>query len=130
MSAGPGWLGATILSLFAAGLGGILGMAGTRYIADTSTNPGMVESRLDEMKAGQEEISIRLARTIREQDGLGTNLAALSSEVEALSDRDPASDGQVDDQALQELAQRVAALESVDTSGDVSPKTCRVLSPA
>ena len=122
LSAGPGWLGATILSLFAAGLGGILGMAGTRYIADTSTNPGMVESRLDEMKAGQEEISIRLARTIREQDGLGTNLAALSSEVEALSDRDPASDGQVDDQALQELAQRVAALESVDTSGDVSPE--------
>jgi hypothetical protein len=120
---GPGWVGALVLSLFAAGLGGIIGIAGTRFIADNSTNPGMVGSRLEAVEAGQEEVSIRLARTIREQDGLGASVTALATEMETLAGREAGAAGPaIDSEALDDLQQRVAALESVDTSGEVSPE--------
>ncbi|MDX1291817.1 MAG: hypothetical protein R3265_03305 [Hyphomonas sp.] len=121
-SAGPGWLGALVLSLFAAGLGGLLGMAGTAYIADTSTNPGAINTRLDAMEAGQEEVSVRLARTIREQDGLEASLSALAAELDELSQREPGAVPAIDSAALDELQQRIAALETVDTSGEASPQ--------
>ncbi|KCZ63324.1 hypothetical protein L53_08625 [Hyphomonas sp. L-53-1-40] len=122
VSAGPGWLGALVLSLFAAGLGGILGMAGSRYLANNPTNPGTVDSRLTDMEAGQEEVSIRLARTIREQDGLSASISALATEVEALAQRETGSAATIDTSALDELQQRVVALESIDTTGEVSPE--------
>ncbi len=122
VSAGPGWLGALVLSLFAAGLGGILGMVGSRYLANNPTNPGMVDSRLTDMESGQEEVSIRLARTIREQDGLSASISALATEVEALAQRETGSAATIDTSALDELQQRVVALESIDTTGEVSPE--------
>ena len=112
VSAGPGWLGALVLSLFAAGLGGILGMVGSRYLANNPTNPGMVDSRLTDMESGQEEVSIRLARTIREQDGLSASISALATEVEALAQRETGSAATIDTSALDELQQRVVALEN------------------
>ncbi len=121
-SGGPGWLGALVLSLFAAGLGGLLGMAGTRFLANNSTNPGMVETRLEAMEAGQEEVSVRLARTIREKDGLEASVAALATEMDALAQREGGAPAAVDSAALEGLQQRVAALESIDTSGEVSPE--------
>ena len=121
-SGGPGWLGALVLSLFAAGLGGLLGMAGTRFLANTSTNPGMVETRLKAMEAGQEEVSIRLARTIREKDGLEASMSALATEMDELAKREGGASVGVDSAALEDLQQRVSALESIDTSGEVSPE--------
>lgn len=121
-SGGPGWLGALVLSLFAAGLGGLLGMAGTRFLANTSTNPGMVETRLKAMEAGQEEVSIRLARTIREKDGLKASMSALATEMDELAKREGGASVGVDSAALEDLQQRVSALESIDTSGEVSPE--------
>ena len=120
-SGGPGWLGALVLSLFAAGLGGILGMAGTRFIADTSTNPGAVGARIDALQAEQEDISIRLARALREQGGLDAGLDTLAEQVEALSAREPSGSG-ADPSIVEDLSRRIAALESVDPSGEVSPE--------
>lgn len=120
-SGGPGWLGALVLSLFAAGLGGILGMAGTRFIADTSTNPGAVGARIDALQAEQEDISIRLARALREQGGLDAGLDTLAEQVEALSAREPSGSG-ADPSIVEDLRRRIAALESVDPSGEVSPE--------
>lgn len=120
-SDGPGWLGALVLSLFAAGLGGILGMAGTRFIADTSTNPGAVGARIDALQAEQEDISIRLARALREQGGLDAGLDTLAEQVEALSAREPSGSG-ADPSIVEDLSRRIAALESVDPSGEVSPE--------
>ncbi len=120
-SGGPGWLGALVLSLFAAGLGGILGMAGTRFIADTSTNPGAVGARIDALQAEQEDISIRLARALREQGGLDAGLDTLAEQVEALSAREPSGSG-ADPSVVEDLRRRIAALESVDPSGEVSPE--------
>ena len=120
-SGGPGWLGALVLSLFAAGLGGILGMAGTRFIADTSTNPGAVGARIDALQAEQEDISIRLARALREQGGLDAGLDTLAEQVEALSAREPSGSG-ADPLVVEDLRRRIAALESVDPSGEVSPE--------
>ena len=120
-SGGPGWLGALVLSLFAAGLGGILGMAGTRFIADTSTNPGAVGARIDALQAEQEDISIRLARALREQGGLDAGLDTLAEQVEALSARESSGSG-ADPSVVEDLRRRIAALESVDPSGEVSPE--------
>ncbi|WP_291078941.1 hypothetical protein [Hyphomonas sp.] len=120
-SGGPGWLGALVLSLFAAGLGGILGMAGTRFIADTSTNPGAVGARIDALQAEQEDISIRLARALREQGGLDAGLDTLAEQVEALSAREPSGSG-ADPSVVEDLRRRIAALESIDPSGEVSPE--------
>lgn len=120
-SGGPGWLGALVLSLFAAGLGGILGMAGTRFIADTSTNPGVVGARIDALQAEQEDISIKLARALREQGGLDAGLDTLAEQVEALSAREPSASG-ADPSVVEDLRRRIAALESVDPSGEVSPE--------
>lgn len=121
-SGGPGWLGALVLSLFAAGLGGLLGMAGTRFLANTSTNPGMVETRLKAMEAGQEEVSIRLARTIREKDGLKASMSALATEMDELAKHEGGAPAAIDIAALASLQQRISALESIDTSGEVSPE--------
>ena len=135
---GPGWLGAIVLSMIAAGLGGIIGVAGGSLTGrDTATLPGL-NDRLETLEQQQGETDLQLVKVAQEQgqlendirgemktlvsgDGNGESLKALVAELDTVSQRlDEAMASGGNAEVLTALKQRIDALEAVDTTGEVS----------
>ncbi len=137
-SGGPGWLGASVLALMAAGAGGAIGLVAdkppfvaTQNSADTSALQKQIaelvetQSRLEtQLTERTTELETRLRTDLSalvSSDGTGENLSALIAELDAVSKRlDDAMAAQPGSATLSQLTDRLSALESIDTSGDVS----------
>lgn len=135
---GPGWMGAIVLSLVAAALGGIFGVAGMRYLPPDWDAANDMTGRVETLERRQGDANVELSRLGRAQTqmandireemktagtgaGNGEAVRALRAEVETLSER---LDGALAEGggSVSALERRVEALEEVDTSGAVSPQ--------
>lgn len=137
-SGGPGWIGASVLALMAAGAGGIIGLVADKppfASGQGGAGTAALEKQVASVIAAQSELETQLADNTAEMetrlrtdlsafvssDGEGENLAALVAELDAVSKRlDEAMKANPGNETLSELTKRISALESVDTSGETS----------
>ncbi|MAN45209.1 MAG: hypothetical protein GYB49_12170 [Alphaproteobacteria bacterium] len=136
---GPGWLGAIVLSLFAAGLGGLMGIAGVRYLPPQWDAANDMTGRLDTLERRQGDNSVELSKLSRDQARMATELKnemkalgtggapngqvkKLAEDIDVLSERLDEVGVSGAGEAVRALEKRIAALEEVDTSGAVSPQ--------
>ncbi|KCZ56233.1 hypothetical protein HY29_09275 [Hyphomonas beringensis] len=136
---GPGWLGAIVLSLFAAGLGGLIGIAGVRYLPPHWDAANDMTGRLNTLERQQGDNSVELSKLSRDQARMATDLKnemkalgaggtpsgqvkKLEQDLDVLSERLDEVGASGAGEAVRALEKRIAALEQVDTSGAVSPQ--------
>lgn len=122
LRSGPGWLGAVLLTLFAAGLGGVIGIAGARYLSPVSGVAGDPSSRLEALERQQTETGDQVSRLGQADASLKAETAALAMDVEAVNQRLDEAPATGRNDALVALTWRIEALEAVDTSGAASPQ--------
>lgn len=136
-SGGPGWLGASVLALMAAGAGGVIGLVADKppftssqgadnsalqkQVAELSQTQSQLETKVTEGNAELEtRLRTDLSALVTTEDG-GENLSALIAELDTVSKRlDEAMTAQPGSTTLSQLTDRISALESVDTSGEAS----------
>lgn len=141
-SGGPGWMGAGLLSLMAAGLGGAIGLFGGQVLPNTTMGSGgspELSRQIETLAKAQSDMETAIAKAARDTKELETSLsqrlanianaednqalAEMLTELDAVSKRlDEALASTAGGEAFEQLASRVAALETVDTSGEASPK--------
>ncbi|KCZ51458.1 COG4223 family protein [Hyphomonas pacifica] len=136
---GPGWLGAIVLSLFAAGLGGLMGIAGVRYLPPQWDAANDMTGRLETLERRQGDNSVELSKLSRDQARMATDLKnemkalgtggvpngqikRLAEDLDLLSERLDEVGASGAGEAVRALEKRITALEEVDTSGAVSPQ--------
>ena len=107
---GPGWLGAGVMSLMAAGIGGIIGIGAHVFLPSGLGDPG-------------EEVAALNARLDKLEQDAPNDRAALKAGIDALANRidslPDASGSRVD---LSGVEARLQALESVDPGETVAPE--------
>ena len=135
---GPGWTGTLVMSAISAAVGGMIGLAGARFMPPDIV-PGSPElaERLEELARLQDTAGVQIAKLGRDQteletslrsemrevvsgDGNGESLKALVAELDAVSRRLDEAMADGGGEAVSSLTERVEALEAVDTSGEAS----------
>ena len=123
----------------AAGLGGVIGVAGGKLLGRPSGAAPELASQIDTLENQQRETGLQLAKIGRDQQeletslkaemkalvsgtGNGESLKALVAELDAVSTRLDEALASGNPEAVAALTQRVEALEAVDTSGAASPQ--------
>lgn len=108
---GPGWLGAGVMSLMAAGLGGIIGIGANMLLpsglGDAGEEVAALNSRLDRLEQSVPD----------ERAALKAGIDALANRIDSL----PASSGS-DPVDLSGIEARLRALESVEIGDTVAPE--------
>lgn len=142
-SRGPGWMGAGILALMAAGTGGAIGLVADKppfvsakaapdvsalqtQIKDLIEDQSRLDTSVTKMAQNSQDLESRLRTDLSalvDTGGDGANLSALITELDTVSKRlDDAMTAQPGSVTLSQLTDRISALESVDTSGETSTK--------
>lgn len=139
-SGGPGWIGAGLLSLFAAVLGGAIGLFGNQLpplAPGSASATADLAPQIERLSQAQSDMETAIAKAARDTKELETKLTrqlgdagnaddaqALTTmlrELDAVSKRlDEALASSAGGEAFAELARRVEALERVDTDGPSS----------
>lgn len=136
-SSGPGWLGASVLALMAAGAGGVIGLVADKppFTSSHRGDNSALQKQVTELTQTQAQLETKVTQGTAEletrlrtdlsalvaTDGGGENLSALIAELDTVSKRlDETMTAQPGSTTLSQLTDRIAALESVDTSGEAS----------
>ena len=136
LEGGPGWLGTIVLSLMAAGLGGVIGLTGGMMRpAISDADPVDVAQELSPVTERQQILSEQIERTARDVQKLGADLRAEMAALPAgesgtvalpedLGERLDTLSSRLDTMAsltrVETLESKVDVLESIDTDGQAS----------